>query len=441
MQSDDTTQTTEGEEPRGEIVEAIRHGEITRGHPHAPKTPPGAPMTLFGSTNPVEVIEAATETAEALTEILEKRQLYKDIRDRRHVLVEGWTLLGSLLGVFPTTIWTHQVTDPDGAWRPPEFHEEERQLHSKWCDRGPSGHQMRDGCKTYTKTVQVIDRAGSGGWEARVEAHTLAGDIVGSAEAECRWDEWSWRDRDSHALRSMAQTRATAKALRMPLGFIVELAGFSATPAEEMPSGSDPGTEAITEPDEPALEHKPGHPVWDNRGDERTTPKTDGGKGWPVFKCKLNDCTDGRDGRPWASWDPHQFSSPEVRAKREMVKLVEKHEKGWEIYYPREAPDYTKEFGELVAAAHDEGGPAQKAGILWGRLFDVASGGMLFEYEEEGRPNQRDLNIIVRAAEIALAQAEEDAADIILELDAIERAIEQTLEEEADANVGMSDYS
>jgi hypothetical protein len=32
----------------------------------------------------------------------------------------------------------------------------------------------------------------------------------------------------------MAQTRALSKALRLPLGFIVELAGFAATPVEEM---------------------------------------------------------------------------------------------------------------------------------------------------------------------------------------------------------------
>ena len=32
----------------------------------------------------------------------------------------------------------------------------------------------------------------------------------------------------------MAQTRAGAKALRMPLGFVVHLAGYEATPAEEM---------------------------------------------------------------------------------------------------------------------------------------------------------------------------------------------------------------
>jgi hypothetical protein len=34
----------------------------------------------------------------------------------------------------------------------------------------------------------------------------------------------------------MAQTRATSKALRVPLGFIVVLAGYEATPEEEMPT-------------------------------------------------------------------------------------------------------------------------------------------------------------------------------------------------------------
>jgi hypothetical protein len=33
----------------------------------------------------------------------------------------------------------------------------------------------------------------------------------------------------------MAQTRATSKALRQPLGFVMTLAGYAATPAEEMP--------------------------------------------------------------------------------------------------------------------------------------------------------------------------------------------------------------
>jgi hypothetical protein len=98
--------------------------------------------------------------------------------------VEGWTLLGTMLGVFPVCEWTRKLDD---------------------------------------------------GWEARVVAKTLAGQTVGAAEAECLRSERSWSSRDDYALRSMAQTRATSKALRQPLGFVVTLAGFEATPAEEMP--------------------------------------------------------------------------------------------------------------------------------------------------------------------------------------------------------------
>ena len=47
------------------------------------------------------------------------------------------------------------------------------------------------------------------------------------------------KPRDDYALRSMAQTRATSKALRQPLGFVMSLAGFDPTPAEEMPRQPD----------------------------------------------------------------------------------------------------------------------------------------------------------------------------------------------------------
>ena len=50
----------------------------------------------------------------------------------------------------------------------------------------------------------------------------------------CTRDEEKWKDKLDFELRSMAQTRAISKALRLPLGFIVELAGFNPTPAEEM---------------------------------------------------------------------------------------------------------------------------------------------------------------------------------------------------------------
>jgi hypothetical protein len=130
-----------------------------------------------------------TEVATTLADVVRAQNLIVKIGQSEHVRVEGWTFLGSLLGVFPVVVWTHPV--------------------------------MRD-------DVQV-------GWEARVEARTRGGEVVGAAEAECLTDERTWKGRDDYARRSMAQTRAVSKALRLPLGFVMQLAGFNPTPADEMP--------------------------------------------------------------------------------------------------------------------------------------------------------------------------------------------------------------
>lgn len=71
------------------------------------------------------------------------------------------------------------------------------------------------------------------GYEARAEVlHN--GQVISSAEAMCMKAERNWKDRDEFMLRSMAQTRAAAKALRNAYGWVAELAGMKATPAEEM---------------------------------------------------------------------------------------------------------------------------------------------------------------------------------------------------------------
>ena len=146
-------------------------------------------VTLYGTSDPNAIVQKATAQANALAKVIKDKHLYATISGRDHVTVEGWTLLGSMLGVFPVVEWT----------RPME----------------------RDGKVT--------------GWEARVEARTSAGAIVGAAEAMCSRSEKSWSNRDDYALRSMAQTRATSKAMRLPLSFVMTLAGFDATPMEEMP--------------------------------------------------------------------------------------------------------------------------------------------------------------------------------------------------------------
>lgn len=160
---------------------------------------PHAGGTLIRSDNPATFLTRTVEIAEALADVVRKQGLISVISGREHARVEAWTLLGSMLGVFPVVEWTRQT--PDGQ-----------------------------------------------GWEARVVARTLAGETVGAAEAMCSRGERTWAKRDDYALRSMAQTRAISKAMRGPLGFVMTLAGFEATPLEEMPDGDVPTRGSSSQP-------------------------------------------------------------------------------------------------------------------------------------------------------------------------------------------------
>jgi hypothetical protein len=60
------------------------------------------------------------------------------------------------------------------------------------------------------------------------------GTVISSAEAMCLNDEPNWSKKPLFQLRSMAQTRACAKALRNVLSYVAVLAGYRPTPAEEM---------------------------------------------------------------------------------------------------------------------------------------------------------------------------------------------------------------
>lgn len=147
------------------------------------------PGTLLeGSTARAKIAEAMA-VADVLADVISKQGLYVDIRGKKYVKVEGWTLCGSLLGVFAVTEWSREFGD---------------------------------------------------GWEARVVAKTMAGAEVGAAEALCSRQERRWKDADEYAIRSMAQTRATSKALRQPLDWVMQLAGYESTPEEEMPREATP---------------------------------------------------------------------------------------------------------------------------------------------------------------------------------------------------------
>jgi hypothetical protein len=155
------------------------------------------PATIFRTSDPATALERMTEVSKLLFTVVEDRELYARIGGRKHLLVSAWTTLGAMLGLFPVVAWTRPNETGDG-------------------------------------------------YVARVEVLTRDGRLVGAAEAECSRAERAWKSRDPFALRSMASTRATSRALRGPLEQVVVLAGYEPAGAEEIAETSpaskdDPG--------------------------------------------------------------------------------------------------------------------------------------------------------------------------------------------------------
>ena len=74
-----------------------------------------------------------------------------------------------------------------------------------------------------------------GGYEAHAELVDSTGMVIGAGEAECGTEgDANWIGKPAFQQRSMAQTRATVRACRNKLAWVVILAGYSPTPAEEM---------------------------------------------------------------------------------------------------------------------------------------------------------------------------------------------------------------
>lgn len=147
---------------------------------------------IFGTTNPADFVKKSQEYAKALVEVVESQKLFALIQDKKYVTFEGWQYLGSMLptAITPQTQWVNEVKDE--------------------------------------ATGEVL------GYKARVIAKDVNGAERGAAESVCMYSEKNWKGKDANHLMSMAQTRASSKALRMALSAIVKLAGFEPTPKEEM---------------------------------------------------------------------------------------------------------------------------------------------------------------------------------------------------------------
>lgn len=152
------------------------------------ETLPQHKMTKAGffDATPEEQIEQATNIANVLSRVIDKQGLFSNIQGKKYVKAEGWTLLGTFLGIVPRE--KSVIRHPDGSY------------------------------EAYVEIVKFRDGA-----------------VVGGGSAICSRSERRWEKADEYAVRSMAVTRATSKSFRTGFSWIVTLAGYSPTPEEEIP--------------------------------------------------------------------------------------------------------------------------------------------------------------------------------------------------------------
>lgn len=136
---------------------------------------------------PGEVVEQATIAAQTLKKVLEGKAKKVVINGEQYLEFEDWQTLGRFYG------YTAAATETTEIWR----------------------------------EGKLI------GFSAKAVVYQN-GQIASNAESSCMRDEPNWKTRPEFMLKSMAQTRACAKALRNVLAWVAVLAGYKPTPAEEM---------------------------------------------------------------------------------------------------------------------------------------------------------------------------------------------------------------
>lgn len=149
---------------------------------------PAPNLTLAIQRAPEVVLAEAAKAAQALRDVIESKPNKCVINGRTFLQFEDWQTLGRFYGITAAARAT-----------------------------------------TYLEQGRVR------GYECHAEALLVSHDqVIGAAQAMCMDDEQKWHDKPLYQLRSMAQTRAQAKALRGVLAWVAVLAGYSPTPAEEM---------------------------------------------------------------------------------------------------------------------------------------------------------------------------------------------------------------
>lgn len=134
-------------------------------------------------SNPNDIMKFATD----LKELILQNKLCSVIQGKNYVNVEGWQIAGAFTGTYP-----------------------------------------------YVEVVENLSQGNFYKYRAEVSIRNKEGEKVGYGIAICTNKEPGKQNFQEYAVLSMAQTRAIGKAYRMQIGWLLKIAGYETTPAEEM---------------------------------------------------------------------------------------------------------------------------------------------------------------------------------------------------------------
>lgn len=146
-------------------------------------------------------VGVATNVANTLAPLVREqgltvKGLNRSNKDAEYVTVEGWEVLGTFLGIVPVTTIIDEMKNDKG------------------------------------RTIGYVARATLYQNPIIQNDEIVGGTVIARAEAQA---DKSGFQKDLFAIASMAQTRALGKAYRMGLSWIMKMAGFEPTFAEDMP--------------------------------------------------------------------------------------------------------------------------------------------------------------------------------------------------------------
>jgi hypothetical protein len=132
-------------------------------------------------------VKGLTQLANTLKRHIVDNNLFTPIQGKNYVQVEGWQFAGGLLGLIPRVVRLEDIS--------------------------------REGEKRWLAEVEIVDRNDR---------------VVSKGFAICSQKEMNRLRSDEYVLASMAQTRAIGKAYRNVIGWVMKLANYEPTPAEEI---------------------------------------------------------------------------------------------------------------------------------------------------------------------------------------------------------------